>query len=68
MNIIRFRRLIVGWFGRKEHFAGELLGVILATESYLYRSWTLYLPLAVWIIYFVSHRLEKKTYGKFGYR
>lgn len=62
------RRRIASWFGRREHFSGELLGIVLIVESYLYRSWRLYLPLAIWLVYFISHRLEKRVYGKVGFR
>lgn len=65
---VQIRRRLAGWFGRREHFAGEFLGVVLIIESIVYRDWRLYVPCGIWIIYFISHRLEKKIYGKFGYR
>jgi len=68
MGIIQFRRSLASWFGRREHLAGELLGLCLITESLLYKDIKLYIPTALWLIYFVSHRLEKKIYGKVGFR
>jgi len=66
--LIQTRRRIAGKFGRIEHSAGEVLGVI----TWLHwinepNAWTLIVAI-VWSIYFISHRLEKKFYGKYGPR
>lgn len=73
----QFRRYVAGYFGRIEHHSGELLGILLCTKFCLVfflswswlRHWSVDLLLVIiWLIYFISHRLEKKIYGKYGYR
>jgi hypothetical protein len=65
----QFRRTVAGNFGRIEHHSGELLGIVLWIEVFIYHwHFSRLLPALLWLIYFVSHRLEKKIYGKFGYR
>lgn len=64
-------------FGRIEHFAGEMLGVVLGLNLYVghaenmsfndRRIWSVILFI-VWLVYFVSHKLEKKLYGYYGKR
>lgn len=66
--ISTIRRRIAGWFGRHEHFAGELLGVVLLIEVSYFQTWQFIIPFTIWLVYFISHRLEKKVYGKYGYR
>jgi len=66
--LTQFRRSLAGWFGRKEHFSGELLGVVLVFESVYWRDWRFFVPCGVWLVYFLSHRLEKKIYGRVGWR
>lgn len=67
--IIRVRRKIAGNFGRIEHHSGELLGALLWLEAWHYDwQYRLLFPALLWSIYFVSHRLEKKVYGKVGFR
>lgn len=67
-QFVRLRRRVAGWFGRREHFSGELLGGVLLGESLIYPSWRSFIPFGIWIIYFISHRLEKRIYGKLGWR
>lgn len=62
------RRKIAGKFGRYEHFMGELLGLallIVAVKMEDYLHWVLF---TMWLLYYVSHRLEKITYGRHGFR
>ena len=83
-----FRNLrikIASKFGKIEHKAGRLLGLLIfldlillcyITIKYggLYLHWvdTLFILLILtflcWIIYITSHTLEKKIYGKHGFR
>lgn len=64
----RLRRRTAGFFGRKEHFAGELLGVIAICHTAIEKNALAWIILIVWTIYYLSHKLEKKIYGKYGYR
>jgi len=67
--IIQLRRRIAGKFGTIEHHAGELLGVLLWIETYYFNwQYRLLVPSILWTVYFISHRLEKKVYGKVGFR
>jgi len=62
------RRKIAGFFGRKEHFAGELLGLIAILHTAIEKNALAWVILITWTIYYLSHKLEKKIYGKYGYR
>jgi len=62
---------IASWFGRKEHDFAEALGLWLWFTNifhYHFLDWWINIPTILWTIYYVSHRLEKKFYGKNGYR
>jgi len=66
--LIQTRRRIAGKFGRIEHTAGEVLGIV-SWGSWFYEKTTTLLCISIiWSVYFVSHRLEKKFYGKYGPR
>lgn len=66
-NINR-RRKIASWFGRREHFFGELLGVVLLADVVYGHRLASGGEFLVWLSYFISHRLEKFFYGRFGPR
>lgn len=73
-----FRRLRIKYatmFGRIEHRFGRWIAFpILANIIYsLYKGYYVVLSISVftficWIIYLFSHKLEKKIYGKHGFR
>lgn len=65
------RKKIASWFGRQEHDFAESLGlwlVIVNIGYYHFINWWWNISLILWILYYISHRLEKKFYGKNGYR
>lgn len=65
---VSLRRKVAGWFGHKEHTAGRLLGVFSFANLMVHADLFGYLVFITWLVYIISHTLEKKTYGKFGYR
>ncbi len=80
-KIIKFRRKYACKFGRIEHNAGRLLGLtiflsgIFLTIRLMYGYtcldadfWLIMSSFVIWVVYFCSHTLEKKLYGKFGFR
>ena len=59
--------------GKVEHFAGRLVGLLVAINliyDYVKEGEYLFnlLIFVVWIIYILSHTLEKFIYGKHGFR
>lgn len=54
------RTKIAGWFGRKEHNFGEYLGVYLLIATVYWTDWRMGIALILWLVYYISHRLEKK--------
>ena len=65
------RKKIASWFGRKEHWFAESLGLWLWSTNILYfhfSNWWYNIPTILWTMYYISHRLEKKFYGRNGYR
>ena len=62
------RKKIASWFGRKEHWFALILGLYLGGLCLYYQDIKIYLALIIWLLYHISHRLEKKFYGKNGYR
>jgi len=59
---------IAGKFGRVEHWAGEILGLVLWGEYLWTRELLILPPAIIWSMYFIAHRLEKRFYGRFGPR
>lgn len=59
---------IAGKFGRIEHTMGELLGLVLWGEYLYFRVELLLPPAIIWTVYIISHRLEKRFYGRYGSR
>jgi hypothetical protein len=66
-----FREKWAGKFGRIEHEAGRLIPIpIIITGALIIIGlnepafYTTILALVIWLIYLVSHRLEKFFYGK----
>lgn len=66
--LIALRRKVAGWFGHKEHTAGRLLGVLAVVDFFLHKDLVSGAILITWLVYIVSHTLEKKSYGKYGFR
>lgn len=62
------RKKIASWFGRKEHFAGELLGILCGLHLWQEQNTWSAVLLITWFIYYISHKAEKTFYGKQGYR
>lgn len=63
------RKQIASWFGRKEHFFGITLGIYLGALMLVCSDEIQYwCAFTLWLCYFLSHRLEKKFYGRNGYR
>jgi len=62
------RRQIASWFGRKEHWAGEALGILIVIHMLLEQDIFSIVLMVVWSIYFLSHKSEKAWYGHHGYR
>jgi len=62
------RTKIANWFGRKEHSFGEYLGVYLLIITIYFKDYYIAVALVLWTVYYISHRFEKKFYGKFGPR
>lgn len=70
------RRKIAGFFGRIEHTFGIITGFAIAVFiGGVYfdapKQYVLYVGYATficWLIYLLSHRLEKKFYGNIGFR
>jgi len=69
------RRKYASKFGKIEHSAGRLLGLILFIgmiysmwkhDNYQLILWVV--SYVVWMAYIISHTLEKKIYGKHGFR
>ena len=58
---------IASKFGRLEHRFGEMTGLLLGINYFVimgYRNIWAGVMFASWIIYFVSHRLEKAFYPR----
>ena len=72
-----FRKTRIKWafrFGRLEHKAGRVLGLYLficSLVSYFYFKEVVYMFIVgfiIWIVYILSHTLEKKCFGNHGPR
>lgn len=72
--IIKKRVRMASMFGRTEHKSGRLLGWLIIAAffiEYLSLGYTLYAIVACficWVIYLISHTLEKLSYGHYGPR
>lgn len=62
------RRKLASWFGSNEHNFAELLGLALLLNVYLQKDWWSLVLMTWWLIYYLSHRMEKLIYGHHGYR
>lgn len=62
------RRELAGWFGRQEHDFAFTLGLWLGICLIKFPSDHIRIACVLWGVYYLSHRLEKWTYGKHGYR
>lgn len=71
---IKKRIYFASQFGKLEHKTGRLLGLLIIITfivELLNLRYTLYFIIACfvcWLIYLVSHTLEKLTYGNHGFR
>lgn len=63
-----WRVKIAGRFGRLEHAGGIWLGVWTIINALDKQTAWSYLGFTIWVIYFIAHRLEKLSYGKYGTR
>lgn len=60
----RFRRKIALRFGKLEHISARLLGIAIILAIFLerYRLKLVMVSLFLWLIYLLSHILEKRFY------
>lgn len=64
----QWRRKIAGKFGRSEHWIARLLGMGLGFNFWYYRDYIAGILMTMWILYWTSHTIEKKVYGRYSYK